>query len=50
MGTNFWESLCDEYGIGGSGEYYGDNDAHFGRINALYNDAPGNRYVPRAVL
>jgi hypothetical protein len=25
MGTKFWEVLCDEHGIGGSGEYCGEN-------------------------
>jgi hypothetical protein len=39
MGTKFWEVVCDEHGIGGSGEYCCDNDAHFGRINALYHEA-----------
>ena len=27
MGTKFWEVVCDEHGIGGDGEYCGDNDA-----------------------
>jgi hypothetical protein len=29
-------------GIGGSGEYYGNNDAHLGRINMLYHEAFGS--------
>jgi tubulin beta len=33
MRTRFWEVVCDEHGIGGSGEYYGNNDVHLGRIN-----------------
>jgi hypothetical protein len=28
--------VCDEHRIGGSGEYYGENDAYLGRINVLY--------------
>ena len=32
MGTNFYEVVCDEHGIGGSGEYCGDNVAYLGRI------------------
>jgi hypothetical protein len=32
MSTKHWEVVCDEHGIGGSGEYCGDNDAHLGRI------------------
>jgi tubulin beta len=42
--------VCDEHGIGGSGEYCGDNDAHLGRINVFYHEASGGKYVPRAVL
>jgi tubulin beta len=37
MGTKFWEVVCDEHGIGGSGEYCGDNDAHLDRINVFYH-------------
>jgi hypothetical protein len=40
----------DEHGIGGRGEYSGDNDAQFDRINVLYHEASGGKYVPRAVL
>jgi hypothetical protein len=29
------EAVCDEQGIGGNGEYSGDNDAHLGRINVF---------------
>jgi len=32
------------------GEYCGNNDAHLGRINVFYHEAPGGKYVPRAVL
>jgi tubulin beta len=42
--------LCDEHGIGGDGEYCGDNDAQLGRINVLYHEASGDKYVPRAVF
>jgi hypothetical protein len=44
------EVVCDEHGIGGSGEYCGDNDAHLDRINVFYHEAMGGMYVPRAVL
>jgi tubulin beta len=50
MGTKFWEVLCDEHGIGGDGEYCGDNDAQLGRINVLYRGALGGRYVRRGVF
>jgi hypothetical protein len=29
--------LCDENGIGGDGEYSGDNDAQLDRINVFYH-------------
>jgi tubulin beta len=50
MGTKFWKVLCDEHGIGGSGEYCGDNDAHLGRVNVIYHEALGGKYVPCEVL
>jgi tubulin beta len=50
MGTKFWEVVCDEHGIGGSGEYCGDNDAHLDRINVFYHEALGGMYVPCTVL
>jgi len=42
--------MCDEHGIGDDGEYFSDNDAQLGRINVLYDEASGGKYVPRAVL
>jgi|AntAceMinimDraft_5_1070358.scaffolds.fasta_scaffold228088_1 tubulin beta len=48
MGTKFLQVLCDEHGIGGDGEYSGDNDAQLDRINVLYHGASGGKYVPRA--
>jgi tubulin beta len=50
MGTEFWGVVCDEHSIGGSGEYCGNNDGHFGRISLFYHEAVGGKYVPRAVL
>ena len=41
MGTYLWEVMCDEHGIGGGGEYYGDNDAHLGSINVFYHESLG---------
>jgi tubulin beta len=34
--------VCNEHGIGGSGEYCGSN--------VFYHEEPGGKYVPRAVL
>jgi tubulin beta len=39
MAAKFWEVVCDEHGIGGGGEYCGDNDAQLGRINVFYHEA-----------
>jgi tubulin beta len=39
MGTKFSEVVCDEQGIGGGGEYCGDNAAQLGRINVFYLEA-----------
>ena len=50
MVTQFGEVVCGEHGIGGSGEYFGENDAHLDRANVLYHGALGGKYVPRAVL
>jgi hypothetical protein len=41
MGTKFKEVLCDEHGIGGSGECLGDNDAHLNITNVLCHEASG---------
>jgi hypothetical protein len=40
--------LCDEHGIGGGGEYCGENGAQLDRTNVFYHEAPGGKYVPRA--
>jgi hypothetical protein len=43
MGARFWEVVCDENGIGGSGEYCGDSDAHRNRINVFFHEASGGK-------
>jgi hypothetical protein len=42
--------LCDKNGIGGDGEYCGDNDAQHNRTNVLYHEASGGKYAPCAVF
>ena len=44
MGTKFWEVVCDEHDIGGSGEYCGDNDAHLDRMHVFYHEVFGGKY------
>ncbi|THU68679.1 hypothetical protein C4D60_Mb08t06400 [Musa balbisiana] len=50
IGAKFWEVICDEHGIDGTGKYSGDSDLQLERINVYFNEASGGRYVPRAVL
>jgi hypothetical protein len=35
--------VCDQHGIGGSGEYSGGNDAQLGRISVFYHGASGGK-------
>nr|XP_023420455.1 tubulin beta-4B chain-like [Cavia porcellus] len=46
----FWEVISDEHGINPTGSYHGDSDLQLERINVYYNEAAGNKYVPRAIL
>jgi tubulin beta len=48
MGTKFWEVLCDEHGVGGSGEYCGGNHAYLGRINLFYHVTTVETFVGAA--
>jgi tubulin beta len=48
--TKYKKVLRDEHGIGGGGESCGDNDAQLDRINVLYHEDSGGKYVPRTVL
>ncbi|MBZ3884236.1 Tubulin beta chain [Sciurus carolinensis] len=50
MGAKFWEVISDEHGIDPTGSYHGDSDLQLERINVYYNEAAGNKYVPRAIL
>jgi tubulin beta len=50
MGTKFLDVVCDDNGIGGGGEYCGDNAAQLDRISVLYREASGGKYFPRALL
>ncbi|XP_018419856.1 PREDICTED: tubulin beta-2A chain isoform X5 [Nanorana parkeri] len=50
IGAKFWEVISDEHGIDPTGSYHGDSDLQLERINVYYNEASGNKYVPRAIL
>ena len=38
------------HGIGGVGEYCGDNDVQLDCINVFYHEASGGKYVPLTVF
>jgi tubulin beta len=42
--------VYNENGIGGGGEYCGDNDAQLDRSSVLYHKTPDGKYVSRALL
>ena len=46
----FWEIISDEHGIQPNGMYQGESELQLERISVYYNEAGGNKYVPRAVL
>jgi tubulin beta len=50
MGNKFGEVLFDVYGIGGSGDYCGEDDAHLGHINVFYHEALGGKYALHAMF
>jgi len=50
VGAKFWETISGEHGIDPTGTYHGDSQLQLERINVYFNEATGNRYVPRAVL
>jgi len=50
IGAKFWEVISDEHGIDYQGNYIGKSDLQLERIDVYYNEATGNRFVPRAIL
>ena len=42
--------VCGECGIGGSGEYFGDNHAPLGRIDVFYHEALGGKCNAGSIL
>jgi hypothetical protein len=44
------QKIVHVHGIGGGGEYSGDNDAQLGHINVFYHEASDGKHVPRTVL
>ncbi|XP_059836365.1 tubulin beta chain-like [Hypanus sabinus] len=50
IGGKFWEVISQEHGINSKGSYEGDSDLQLERVNVYFNEAHGNKYVPRAIL
>ncbi|KAI9050935.1 hypothetical protein LZ554_005046 [Drepanopeziza brunnea f. sp. 'monogermtubi'] len=50
IGAAFWQTISGEHGLDGSGVYNGTSDLQLERLNVYFNEASGNKYVPRAVL
>ncbi|KAM0752419.1 beta-tubulin [Meredithblackwellia eburnea MCA 4105] len=50
IGQKFWETVSEEHGVNSDGQYQGTSDLQLERINVYFNEASGNKYVPRAVL
>ncbi|KAK9380626.1 beta-tubulin [Kockiozyma suomiensis] len=50
IGAAFWQTICGEHGVDGSGAYHGTSDLQLERMNVYFNEGAGGKYVPRAVL
>lgn len=50
IGSKFWDTIREEHGIDYQGDYKGTNDQQLERISVYFDEAYGNRYVPRYVL
>lgn len=49
IGSSFWETICGEHGIDGSGVFTGESPLQSERLNVYFNEASGGHYVPRSV-
>ena len=50
IGAKFWEIISDERDTDPTGSDHGDSDLQLEQINVYYNEATGNKHVPRAIL
>jgi len=50
IGTNFWETVCQEHGVNPAGKYEGKEDVQLERINVYFTEAAAGRYVPRSIM
>ncbi|KAK0708308.1 tubulin beta chain [Rhypophila sp. PSN 637] len=50
IGAAFWQTISGEHGLDSNGVYNGTSELQLERMNVYFNEASGNKYVPRAVL
>ncbi|KAI5923792.1 tubulin beta-1 chain [Camillea tinctor] len=51
VGTDFWQTISREHGLDDNGKYQGSpSSIQQDRIGVYFNEAPGQKYVPRAIL
>lgn len=51
INNEFWKTICKEHGVDTSdGQYKGDNDVQFQKLNVFFEEVPGGRCVPRSIL
>ena len=50
VGTKFWELINQEHGLDDSGAYTGKSDLQLQRIGTYFEEMPGQKYKPRALL
>ncbi|KAH8892576.1 beta tubulin [Thozetella sp. PMI_491] len=50
IGSAFWSTISGEHGLDHSGIFTGTSELQRNRLDVYFNEAPGNKYVPRAVL
>ncbi|KAL3952844.1 hypothetical protein ACCO45_012787 [Purpureocillium lilacinum] len=50
IGAAFWQTISGEHGLDSNGVYNGSSELQLERMSVYFNEATGNKYVPRAVL
>ncbi|KPM42567.1 Tubulin beta chain [Neonectria ditissima] len=50
IGAAFWQTISGEHGLDSNGVYAGNSELQLERMSVYFNEASGNKYVPRAVL
>ncbi|OAQ65618.1 tubulin beta-1 chain [Purpureocillium lilacinum] len=50
IGAAFWQTISGEHGLDSNGLYNGTSELQLDHMSVYFNEAAGNKYVPRAVL